>query len=559
MIAVIDNYDSFTYNLVQHLGELGAELEVFRNDSVSVEQLQSLRPSHLVISPGPGTPEQDAGVSNQAILRFAGRIPVLGVCLGHQCIAHVYGGKVGAAPRLVHGKVSQIVHRGGPLFQGIPTTFEATRYHSLIVEEPLPADLEVLARTAEGEIMALRHRGSQTFGVQFHPESILTPHGKRLLRNFLEMRGGTDGESAGRARSDACDDLPVAEEARATPVESIGLPGAIERALAGEGLSASEAEGVMMLIMGGEATPAQIGGYLVALRAKGETIAEITGFARAMRRHVTAVRASRRPLVDTCGTGGDGANTFNISTTSAFVVAGAGVAIAKHGNRSVSSRCGSADVLQALGVRLDLEPEHLARCIDEVGFGFLFAPKLHPAMKHAIGPRREMKVRTVFNILGPLTNPAGASVQLLGVYDRKLVEPMAQVLCELGSRAAYVVSGADGLDELSTTGPNHVACLKDGRVSCFELDPTDYGFDSATLESFAGGDAAVSAAITRAVLAGERGARRDVVVLNSAAALAAAGVADDLRQGVEMAEESIDSGKAGEVLSSLVAFTQEIS
>jgi anthranilate phosphoribosyltransferase len=200
-----------------------------------------------------------------------------------------------------------------------------------------------------------------------------------------------------------------------------------------EHLSPAEAEAVMMRIMDGEATPAQIGAYLAALRAKGETVGEITGFARAMRQHATAVRPTRRPLIDTCGTGGDGAHTFNISTTAAFVVAGAGVAVAKHGNRSVSSRSGSADVLEALEVNLELMPEDVARCIDEVGFGFLFAPRLHPAMKHAIGPRREMGVRTVFNILGPLTNPAGASIQIIGVYDRRLVEPLGHVLQELGS------------------------------------------------------------------------------------------------------------------------------
>ena len=559
MIVVIDNYDSFTYNLVQYLGELGAELRVVRNDSASVEQLEEMNPSHIIISPGPGRPEQDAGVSNEAVLRFTGRVPILGVCLGHQCIGHAYGARVCAAPSLVHGKVTEIVHSGGSLFRGIPLTFEAGRYHSLIVDDPLPDELEVLARTDAGEIMALRHRNAPTFGVQFHPESILTPHGKRLLRNFLEMCGVDDNLEDGETGGNVLDGAPVEQEPETRPVESTDLPTAIERALAGQGLSASQAEAVMMVIMGGEATPAQIGGYLVALRAKGESIAEITGFARAMRRHVTAVRPTRCPLVDTCGTGGDGANTFNISTTAAFVVAGAGVAVAKHGNRSVSSRCGSADVLQALGVKLDLGSESLARCIDEVGFGFLFAPKLHPAMKHAIGPRREMKVRTVFNVLGPLTNPAGATVQLLGVYDRSLVEPLAHVLRQLGSRAAYVVSGADGLDELSTTGPNHVARLRDGRVSCFELSPRDYGLGPATLEALAGGDAAESAEIARAVLAGEQGAHRDVVLLNSAAALSAADVADDLGQAIAMAEDSIDSGRARGVLDHLVAFTQELS
>ena len=540
MIIVIDNYDSFTYNLVQYLGELGAEPRVFRNDRVTVGQLASMWPTHLVISPGPGRPEQDGGVSNEAIRYFHGKVPILGVCLGHQCIAHTFGGRVGRAPRLMHGKVSRIMHHGGSLFRGIPTSFQATRYHSLIVHEPLPDELEVMARTAEGEIMALRHRHAPTFGVQFHPESILTPHGKRFLKNFLE----TSSDDTAAPHTPAPRDI------------SIDLPGAIERALLNDHLSVDEAEAVMMLITGGEATPAQIGAYLAALRAKGETVAEITGFARAMRQRATPVRTNRRPLIDTCGTGGDGANTFNISTVTALVVAGTGVPVAKHGNRSVSSHCGSADVLEALGVRLDLTAEQIGQCIDEVGFGFLFAPRLHPAMKHAIGPRREMGVRTVFNILGPLTNPAGASMQVIGVFDRGLIEPLAQVLRELGSDAACVVASADGLDELSTTGANHVASLKDGHVSCFTLDPTDYGFKRATLEMLRGGSAGENARILRGVLDGERGARRDIVLLNAGLALTTASVAGDLCEGIAMAAESIDSGRARRVLEELVAFTQ---
>lgn len=540
MIIVIDNYDSFTYNLVQYLGELGAEPRVFRNDRVTVGELANLGATHLVISPGPGTPEHDAGISNEAIRHFYGKLPILGVCLGHQCIAHTFGGSVGRAPRLMHGKVSRIMHHGGSLFRGIPTSFQATRYHSLIVHEPLPDELEVMARTAEGEIMALRHRHAPTFGVQFHPESILTSHGKRFLKNFLETSSA---------------DI-AASQTQAPRGPSIDLPAAIERALLSHHLSADEAEDVMMRITGGEATPAQIGAYLAALRAKGETVAEITGFARAMRQRATPVHANRRPLIDTCGTGGDGANTFNISTVTALVVAGAGVPVAKHGNRSVSSHCGSADVLEALGVRLDLTPEQIGRCIDEIGFGFLFAPMLHPAMKHAIGPRREMGVRTVFNILGPLTNPAGASMQVIGVFDRYLIGPLAHVLRELGAVAACVVASADGLDELSTTGANHIASLKDGHVSCFTLDPADYGLERTTLDMLRGGDAAQNARIVRSILDGDRGARRDVVLLNAGLALTTASVAEDLREGIAMAAESIDRGRARRVLEELVALTQ---
>ncbi|MHB1317170.1 MAG: bifunctional anthranilate synthase component II/anthranilate phosphoribosyltransferase [Anaerolineae bacterium] len=539
MIAVIDNYDSFTYNLVQYLGELGAEVQVYRNDAITVDALERTAPSHLIVSPGPGTPERDAGISNEAIRRFHGRIPILGVCLGHQCIAHVFGGRVSRAEKPMHGKVSRITHQGSALFDGVSSSFDATRYHSLVVEEPVPDALRITARASDGEIMALEHRDAPTLGVQFHPESILTRDGKRMLGNLLSM--GTNGNAH----------LAV------STVKGITLSAAIQRSLERSHLSAAEAEAVMTQIMDGEATPAQIGAFLAALRAKGETIDEIVGMARAMRRHATPVRATRYPLIDTCGTGGDGAHTFNVSTTAAFVVAAAGVAVAKHGNRSVSSLSGSADVLQALGVRLDISPEAVGRCIDEVGFGFLFAPGLHPAMRHAIGPRREMGVRTVFNILGPLTNPASASVQIIGVYDRQLVEPLAHVLADLGSEAAVVVSSADGLDELSTTSPNLVARLRNGTVSTFTLDPADYGLARAALSDIRGGSAEENAAITRAILAGARSPKRDMVLLNGAMALVAASRVESVHEGLALAAEMIDSGAAASVLDRLIAYTQE--
>jgi anthranilate phosphoribosyltransferase len=330
---------------------------------------------------------------------------------------------------------------------------------------------------------------------------------------------------------------------------------AIAQLLQSEDLTENEAEAIMEQIMTGQATPAQIGGFLVALRSKGETVEEVTGFARAMRRNALSIRPHHHLLVDTCGTGGDGSGTFNISTTVAFVLAGAGMAVAKHGNRSVSSRCGSADVLDALGVKIDLSPEQVTACIDEVGIGFLYAPRFHPAMKHAIGPRREMGVRTVFNILGPLTNPAGAQAQVLGVYHGALTTMMAQVLGALGSRSAFVVHGADGMDELSTTGPNQVACLQHGHVHTFTLDPLDLGLERVGLDDLQGGDAEENAAITRSVLDGEPGPKRDVVLLNAAAAFVAGGRVEDLRQGLDLAAESIDSGAARSKLDELVAFS----
>jgi anthranilate phosphoribosyltransferase len=324
-------------------------------------------------------------------------------------------------------------------------------------------------------------------------------------------------------------------------------------------LQPKEAEAVMNQIMTGEATEAQIGAYLMALRMKGETRSEITGSARAMRANATKIPTKTDPsrLLDTCGTGGDGSGTFNISTTVAFVAAGAGVPVAKHGNRAATSKCGSADVLAELGVNLDLTPEQVGRCVDEIGIGFLFAPKLHPAMKHAIGPRREIGVRTIFNILGPLTNPADAKLQLMGVFAADLVPFLAQVFQDLGSETAIIVNGYGGLDELTTTGLNTVSHFQNGEVNTYTLDPHDYGFEGAHISDLLGGDPATNAAILRGVLGGEvDSAKRDVVLLNAGAALLAAGVGRDLREGIEAAREAIDSGKASEKLDALIEFSQ---
>lgn len=338
----------------------------------------------------------------------------------------------------------------------------------------------------------------------------------------------------------------------------------ISQLLEGKSLPAEQAETVLGQIMTGGATPAQIAGFLVALRVKGETADEIAGCARAMRQAAVKVRPSRSDLVDTCGTGGDCAGTFNISTTAAFVVAGAGLGVAKHGNRSVSSKSGSADVLEALGVNLSMTPEQVAQAIDEIGIGFLFAPNFHPAMRYAIGPRRELGVRTVFNVLGPLTNPAGATAQVVGVYDGSLTEVLARVLQQLGSRAAYVVHGHGGLDELTTTGPNLVSCFGavpgNGEVVTEMLDPRELGFCRAEPDDLRGGEPETNARITRAVLDGrDFSARRDVVLLNAAAALVAGGTAADLPDGIARAAESIDSGAALHTLRALIDYSNQVA
>jgi anthranilate phosphoribosyltransferase len=330
----------------------------------------------------------------------------------------------------------------------------------------------------------------------------------------------------------------------------------LNKIIQGQNLSESEMSQMILDIFSGERTDAQIGAFIAALATKGETFEELVGAARAMRKKAIKIQVSSRVVVDTVGTGGDNSNTFNISTTTAFVVAGCGITVAKHGNRSVSSKCGSADVLEALGVNLDLDPEIVEEAIEELGIGFLFAPKYHGAMKYAMNARQQVGIRSIFNMLGPLSNPASANYQLLGVYAPALTEMFAQALNLLGVKKAFVVHGHDGLDEISICAPTRISELDSGRIKTFDLNPEKYFGELADPEALYGGDAQKNADITKKVLTGQKGPRRNIVLLNASAALVAAGRANDFFKGIKLAEESVDTGAAMDKLNSLVQFTQ---
>jgi len=332
---------------------------------------------------------------------------------------------------------------------------------------------------------------------------------------------------------------------------------AIASLVVGCSITKNQAAQVMQEIMEGEATPAQFGAFVTALRLKGETVDEITGLARTMRAKAIPVPTDGL-VVDTCGTGGDGSNTFNISTTTAFVAAGAGLKVAKHGNRAMSSQCGSADVLEALGVKIDLNAEQVQRCLNEVGIGFMFAPVFHPAMKYAAAPRREIGIRTVFNILGPLTNPAGAKAQVLGVGDESLIEKLALVLQGLGCQHALLVYGEDGLDEITITGKTHVCELKNDHIERYVVSPEDFGLPRASSDSIKGGDVKANAELLRNTISGTLGSQRDVVLMNAAAALVAGDKVETLQQGVAMAKEVIDNGSAAAKLDQLIEFSRSL-
>ena len=512
MVLLIDNYDSFTYNLAQLLMRLGEEVQVVRNDEISVEEAEALDFDRLVISPGPGRPET-AGNSIDLIRRFAGqqahsrRLP--------RASGDSRRLRGADSPRQAdHARQGRhdLARRQDPLLRGA----ESPARHPL----PFPRRR---ARKPAGRLRGQRDllgrrdhghppRRAPDRGTPVPPESIGTEDGERLIRNFLS----------------GVREVPSVKHL-------------LKRLSSREELTRAEARSFMDQIADGAVSQAQVGAFLAALTVKGPTIEEMTGFASSL-----YDRAVRVPLpaglatVDTCGTGGDSSGTFNISTAAAFVAAGAGARVAKHGNRSITSRSGSADVLDALGVSTKMGPSEAAKAIQEAGMAFLFAPAYHPAFKNIMGPRRELGFRTIFNMMGPMLNPARAKAQVVGVYAPELTETVARILANLGVDRALVVHGLDGIDEISLAGSTKVTELRDGWTRTYFFDPKDYGFELCAPADLKGGDAAENAGIVERVLSGDPGPKRDVVVLNAAAAIMAAGIAPDFGAAIEAARASID-------------------
>ena len=543
MILLIDNYDSFTYNVYQYVGELHPHIDVARNDEITIEEIETMAPEAIIISPVPGYPET-AGITNEVIRQFSGRAPILGICLGHQAIGEVFGGKVIPAEELMHGKMSKIfIKNTDPLFDGLEEEIYAARYHSLVVDaESVPDCLEVLGTDEAGQVMALKHKEMPVYGIQFHPESILTEMGMRILENFLTDVAGIDIENRKK-------------EIDMTTMNQETLKPFLAKIVEGNHLTTEESYKAMDCIMSGNATEAQIASFLTGLRMNGETPEEITGFARVMRAKA-AVVPEETEAIDIVGTGGDLANSFNISTTSSFVIAAAGAKVAKHGNRSVSSKSGAADVLESLGAKIGLSPGEGRQCLEDIGVAFLFAQTHHGSMKYAGPVRAQLGVRSVFNILGPLANPAMTNYIVLGVYEEELLEPMAEVLRNLGVKHALIVFGDDRLDELSISSTSSVCEIKDGEITKYKIDPRELGLSLYSKDDIVGGTADENAVITRDVLEGkEQGAKRDIILLNAGAALYTIGKAATMKEGVELARQAVDSGKALEKLDEFIQYT----
>jgi len=532
MYLIIDNYDSFTYNLYQYICELTPEpVEVFRNDRIDIKKIESLSPKGIIISPGPGTP-LDAGISVDVVKHFAGKIPILGVCLGHQCIAAAFGAKIISAKRIVHGKVETMSLDGKGLFRNLPKKADFTRYHSLAVKQgTLPPEFEITAYADDGEIMGIRHKQFKLEGVQFHPESIASEFGKRLLNNFLYYHR---------------EPYPIKEM--------------LAKLMKLEALSFEQAQGFMEELTEGNLNNSQVAGFLVAMNCKGYTSEEIAGFASVLKKKKVPL-PTNQPVIDMCGTGGDGLGTFNISSFAALVVAACGVPVAKHGNRAVSSLCGSADFYKELGISIDLKPESSCRLLEETNFCFLFAPAYHGAMKHAVPVRKELGMKTIMNLIGPLSNPAEAKMQVIGIYSKELCKSEAQAAHMIGVKNVMVVYGLDGVDEVSVSGPTHIVEVdENGDAREYLLHPEEIGIKLYAQEELLGGDAKQSVQLAMDILDGKgKAAIRDCVLLNAGAALYIANKVSAIKQGYEMAKQALESGRVKSTIENIINLSKELS
>jgi anthranilate synthase/phosphoribosyltransferase len=528
MVLMIDNYDSFTYNVVDLLRRCGEQVTVRRSRSLTVDEIEAVAPDYLVISPGPGRPE-DAGVSLAAVRTFAGRIPILGICLGHQVIIEAFGGRIIQAPTVMHGKTDVLLHDSQGIFRNIAQNLPVVRYHSLAADQAaIPADLEVTARAQTDQaVMGIRHAEYLVEGVQFHPESIGTQQGMKMIQNFLSRRRGE------------------------SPVTAI-----TKKLTEGQDLTGDEAYEIMDEITNGELSDGQIGAFLGSMAVKGVTPTELSQFARVLLAKTGAAPAGGG-LLDTCGTGGDGQHTFNISTAAALVCAAAGVQVAKHGNKAVSSKSGSYDFLKALNIPVEQPYESCIRSLREHSFTFLYAPLFHRAMRHVGRVRQELRVRTLFNMIGPLVNPLRPEFQVAGVYSEELLDLYAETMRLLGVRRALVVHSCDHLDEISIAATTSVRELaEDGTIRTFVIDPGEFGITGYSLQDLAGGNADENVALFHQIISGSVRSRRaeavlEAVCLNAGAGLSISGTCGSLHDGYRRAKEIVLGGELAAHLSLL--------
>ena len=534
MILVIDNYDSFTFNVVQALeAATKEEIKVVRNDEVSLDDLAAMKPAKLIVSPGPGNPSS-AGISVAAIKYFAGKIPILGICLGHQAIGEAFGAKIVSAKFIKHGIVEDIDLDGRGIFRTIGRNAKFTRYHSLVIEEAsLPSDFEVTARAQDGDIMGIRHKTMPIEGVQFHPESIASQKCQELFQAFLNYRR---------------DNLPVSEYLKQLVDEK-------------KPLNREQASLFMENLTDGTMDEKATASILTAMAALGlPTADEMAGCASALLTKKTPFPLDNHGLAEIVGTGGDGKGSFNISSMSALVAASCGQPVAKHGNRAVSSKSGAADFFENLGIKIMAEPQKTANLVEQTGFGFLMAPVYHSAMRFAAPVRKALGIKTIFNVLGPLLNPAGAEYEVLGVYSEDLMEDYAHAAKALGAKRVMVIHSRDGFDEISPCQPTDVFQInEDGKEYRYVIDPSKFGIINANSEELEGGSGADNAALAMELLNGKgRATIRAAVGLNAGALLYLSGKAKTLKEGYDLALNVLDSGKTLAKLHEIQRVSEEL-
>jgi anthranilate synthase/phosphoribosyltransferase len=530
-IIIIDHFDSFTYNLAQMLRSVVAdEVRVVRSDAFAVGDFDGADVDGIILSPGPGRPEEYPA-SIELALRHAGRKPILGVCLGHEIIVAAFGGVIRKARRVMHGKTDEMLLDGRGCFRNIPSPSSFMRYHSLIADPELPSCLEACAWSrADGDVMAVRHREYQIEGVQFHPESVGSESGRKVVENFFNYRR---------------EPFPTRQT--------------LSRLLAGESIGRDAARAFMLEAAEGNLTDAQTAGFLCAFEAKGATAEEIAGCASVLAEKCVPFVANV-PTLDIVGIGGDNKGSFNLSSMASLVAAACGQAVAKHGGRAVSSFCGSADFFAELGYPLALPPRAAERLLEKTGFAFLFAPVYHSAMKHATTARRQLAVRTLMNLLGPLTNPAKARYQLLGVPDVGLLHPMADAAMLLGTGRVMTIRSEDGMDEISCAAPTRCVLAENGERREFVFDPAEAGVTGRLSDSLKGGTAEDNAAIARRLLDGDEAEGvMDAVCLNAGAGLFVAERAGDIADGFRQAKAAFADGRVKRTLAEIIAAANELA
>ncbi len=522
MILLIDNYDSFTYNIYQLVAKLGFEVIVKRNDEINIDEIQSMKPTHIILGPGPNSPK-DSKICLDIIKQLKNEYPILGICLGHEVILYAFDVPIVNAKNIVHGKVSPLNHCEEGIFTNIPQHIEITRYHSLVAKkQDIPQTFQITALSDDGEVMAVAHKKYPLFGLQFHPESIGTQFGEKMILNFIHYKR-----------------------------QNIPIKQYLHKLANLENLSFVESYDLMECIVENDLTSAQIGSLITSFYVKKPTGDELAAFASLLISKAQKFEIDDSNRIDIVGTGGSERKTFNVSSTTAILLASMGLKVVKHGNKGVTSKSGSADLLLKLGININMDINICKKCYDELGITFLFAPNIHNAIKHVQTIRKEIGFKSFFNLLGPLSNPLRPTHQLIGVFQKEYTEVMAQALKIIGIKRAMVVNGLDGIDEISLCGDTKISELRDGNINTYIFSPKEHGIELANFYDLKGGDVFRNVEITMDILNGNESKKLDLVALNAGASLYLYDIAESIEEGFHKAKEFLKTKKA---LKTLEAF-----